>query len=301
MRGGLIRTGASSSGVQRAAPYRHPDQAVGQRPQAVRGDGATQTRTNTEPRQCFACGGVGHFRHNYPSLPPRANQVTGQVATNRPLQQQRLLQAQAPGGANQGRVFALTQLEEDASNAVVKRIILLYNSWARILFDPVATYSFIRTAYALNLGLGFEKLEHALNIDLPTGEQLGTKRVCRGYVLRIGEHELIVDLVALDIKGYDVIFEMNYLSTFRVVIDCFRKRISFHLPGRVVFTFMNDHNSSHLFPTTGSRFLKAKAGSQLSFLASLMGEDQERSQSGVVLIVSEFLDVFSDDLLGLPP
>ena len=31
-RGGSIRTGAGSSGVQRAVPYRHLDQIVGPRP-----------------------------------------------------------------------------------------------------------------------------------------------------------------------------------------------------------------------------------------------------------------------------
>ena len=122
------------------------------------------------------------------------------------------------------------------------------------------------------MGLSFEKLEHALNVDLPTGEQLGTIRVCKGYVLRIGEHELIVDLVALDLKGHDVIFRMNLLSAFRAVMDCFRKRITFQLPGGVVFSFINERSSSLPFLTMGSRFLKAKAESHLSFLASLMGE-----------------------------
>ena len=104
-------------------------------------------------------------------------------------------------------------------------------SWARILFDPGATHSFIRTAYALNLGLSFEKLEQALNVDLLTGEQLGTSRVHKVCVLRIEEHELIMDFVALDLKGYDVIFRINLLSAFRAVMDCFRKRITFQLPG----------------------------------------------------------------------
>ena len=123
-------------------------------------------------------------------------------------------------------MFAFTQSEEYASNSVVEGIILLYNSWAQILFDLSATHSFIRTTYALDLGLNFENLEHALSVDFPKGEQLGTSRVCKGCVLRIGEHELIVDLVALDLKEHDVIFGMNLLSTFRAVMDCFRKQIT---------------------------------------------------------------------------
>ena len=58
-----------------------------------------------------------------------------------------------------------------------------------------------------------------------------------GCVLRIGEHELIVDLIALDLKGYDVIFGMDLLSTFRAVMDCFRKRITLQLPGGGSFQF----------------------------------------------------------------
>ena len=120
----------------------------------------------------------------------------------------------------------MTQPEKDVSNAIVEGIILLYNSWARILFDPGVTHSFIRTTYAIDLGLNFEKLEQALNVDLPTGEQLVTSQVYKGCLLLIGEHELIVDLIALDLNGYDVIFGMDLLSTFWEVMDCFRKRIT---------------------------------------------------------------------------
>ena len=77
----------------------------------------------------------------------------------------------------------MTQPEEDVSNAVVEGIIILYNSWARILFDLGATHSFILSTYAIDLGLNFEKLKQALNVDLPTGEQLGTSQVCKGCVL----------------------------------------------------------------------------------------------------------------------
>ena len=122
-----------------------------------------------------------------------------------------------------------------------------YNSWVLILFDLGATHSFIRTAYALNLGLSFENLEQALNVDLPTGEQLGINRVCKGCVLRIEEHKLIMDLVALDLKGCDVIFGMNLLFAFRTLMDCFRKQITFQLPRGVVFSFINDRSSFHQF------------------------------------------------------
>ena len=50
----------------------------------------------------------------------------------------------------------------------------------------------------------------------------------------------------------------------------------------------------------GSRFLKAKVGSHLSFLASLMGDERDKFPTEVVLIVSDFPNVFPDELLGYP-
>ena len=84
-------------------------------------------------------------------------------------------------------------------------------------------------------------------------------------------------------------------------MGCFLKRITFQLPGGVVFSFINDRSSFHPFTTTGSKFLKAKAGSHLSFLASLMGEERDKFPTKVVSIVSDFLNVFPDELPGLPP
>ena len=94
---------------------------------------------------------------------------------------------------------------------------------------------------------------------------------------------------------------MDLLSTFRAVMDCFCKRITLQLPGGVVFSFINNQSSSHPFPTMSSKFLKAKARSHLSFLASLIGEEKDKDPKRAVLVVSDFPDVFPNALSGLPP
>ena len=84
-------------------------------------------------------------------------------------------------------------------------------------------------------------------------------------------------------------------------MDCFRKRITLQLLGGVVFSFINDRSSSHPFPTMSSKFLKAKAGSHLSFLASLIREEKDKYPKRAVLVVSDFPYVFPGELPGLPP
>ena len=70
-RGGLIRAGAGSSRVQRATPYRRPDQIVGPRPQLARGAGGVPVGAGNDSRSCFACGGAGQIRMHCPIYPPR--------------------------------------------------------------------------------------------------------------------------------------------------------------------------------------------------------------------------------------
>ena len=89
-----------------------------------------------------------------------------------------------------------------------------------------------------------------------------------------------MDWIALDLKGYDVIFGMNLLSTFRAVMDCFLKRITLRLRGGVVFS---------------------KAGSHLSFLTSLIGEEKDKDPKRAVLVISDFPNVFPYELRRLPP
>ena len=84
-----------------------------------------------------------------------------------------------------------------------------------------------------------------------------------------------MDLIALYLKGYDVIFGMNLLSTFRAVMDCFLKRITLQLQRWVVFS---------------------KAGSHWSFLASLIGEEKDEDPKRAVLVISDFSNVFPDEL-----
>ena len=194
-------------------------------------------------------------------------------------------------------MFDLTQSEEDASNAVVEGIILLYNSGAQILFDPGATHSFIRTTYALNLGLNFEKLEQALSVDLPTGEQLGLqglRALYRGARIDCG----------LDCSRFERV--CRYIQNGLVVHfsgsnGLFSQANYTPVTKRGSFSFINDRSSFHPFPTMSSKFLKAKAGSHLSFLASLMGDEKDKYPKRAVLVVSDFSNVIPDELPRLPP
>ena len=103
---------------------------------------------------------------------------------------------------------------------------MLSHLWARILFDPGASHSFIAASYARGLGLEVETLEKLLYASFPLGTRVSVDLICRGYELEISGILLTVDLWVVDISDFDVILGMDWLMAQRVIIDCERKRVT---------------------------------------------------------------------------
>ena len=57
----------------------------------------------------------------------------------------------------------------------------------------------------------------------------GTNLVCRACSLHLDDLEFEVDLVVLDMIGYDVILGMDWLATFHAVLDCYGKSVLLQL------------------------------------------------------------------------
>ena len=71
----------------------------------------------------------------------------------------------------------------------------------------------------------------------PLGIRARVRRICRGCELEISGTLLIVDLRIMDMSEFDVILGMDWLTAYRVVIDCERRRVTAYTQDgtRVVF------------------------------------------------------------------
>ena len=126
----------------------------------------------------------------------------------------------------QGRVYAITPLAESADQPVIQGTFLLSRLWARVLFDSGASHSFIAASIVLELGLEVEALEEPLYASSSLGIKARIGMICHGYELEISGILLIVDLRVMDMSEFDVILGMDWLTTYRVVIDCKRSRVT---------------------------------------------------------------------------
>ena len=60
----------------------------------------------------------------------------------------------------------------------------------------------------------------------PLGIRARIGMICRGCELEISETLLTVDLRIIDMSEFDVILGMDWLTAYRVVIDCERRRVT---------------------------------------------------------------------------
>ena len=197
----------------------------------------------------------------------------------------------------QGSVYAITPQAESADQVAIQGTFLLSRLWTRVLFDSGASHSFIAALVVIELGLEVETLEEPLYVSSPLGIRARIRMICRGYELEISGTLLTVDLRIMDMSEFDVILGIDWLTAYRVVIDCERKRVTAYTQDGTGVVFQGDKHD--ILPQT---VYKSRCQGQLvGWLGSLTLEDEERPYLDLPQVVCEYVDVFPDELPGLPP
>ncbi|WRX26673.1 Reverse transcriptase domain - like 10 [Theobroma cacao] len=172
---------------------------------------------------------------------------------------------QSSVGRSQARVFALTQQEAQTSNVVVSSILSVCDMNARVLFDPGATHSFISPCFASRFGRDRVRREKQLVVSTPLKEIFMAEWEYESCVVRVKDKDTLVNLVALDTLDFDVILGMNWLSPCHASMDCYHKL------------------------------------GCISYLAVVRDTKAKVGNVSQVSVVKEFVDVFPEELPGLPP
>ena len=84
----------------------------------------------------------------------------------------------------------------------------------------------MRPKYGGNGQGPLETLEESLYVSSPLGIRARIGMICRGCELEISGTLLTVDLRIMDMLEFDVILGMDWLTAYRVVIDCDRRRVT---------------------------------------------------------------------------
>ena len=90
------------------------------------------------------------------------------------------------------------------------------------------------------MGLEVETLEEPLYLSYSLGIRARIRMICRGCKLEISGTLLTVDLRIMDMSEFEVILGMDWLTAYRVVINCERRRVTAYTQDGTPVVFQGD-------------------------------------------------------------
>ena len=98
------------------------------------------------------------------------------------------------------------------------------------------------------LGLEVKTLKELLYVSSPLGIRARIGMICRGCEMEISGTLLTMDLRIMDMSEFNVILGMDWLTAYRVVIDCEHRRVTAYMQGGTHVMFQGDKHD--IFPQT---------------------------------------------------
>ncbi|GJW19609.1 putative reverse transcriptase domain-containing protein [Tanacetum coccineum] len=197
---------------------------------------------------------------------------------------------------------------QNPNNNVVTGTFLLNNRCASILFDTGADRSFVSTGFSTLIDIIPTTLDHAYDVELADGRIIGVNSVLQGCTVNFLNHPFHINLMPVEMGSFDVIIGIDWLTKYHAVIDCAKKivRIPF---GNEILIIQGDRSGNEhgtrlnfISCTKTQKYLLNGCDVFLAHVTVKKTEDKSKEkQLEDVSIVKDFLEVFPEDLPGLPP
>jgi hypothetical protein len=128
---------------------------------------------------------------------------------------------------------------EEAQEApdVIIDMFFINDTFPVVLFDYRASHSFISVVYVEKRNLPLALLKCQMIVSSPRWD-MPTWQLCSKVNLKIRGVDFIANLIVLELKGIDIILEMNWLSKHKVLIDCAKKSVRLTTPDEKELEFI---------------------------------------------------------------
>ena len=113
---------------------------------------------------------------------------------------------------------------------------------------------------------------------------------------------LLADLIAIEMKDFDVILGMDFLGKNNVIIDCYHRRVIFRPNGGNEFAFKGRPLLQPKRIISAMQAQRMLLNGCMGFLVSVVDKTMEKELNpSDVPVVREYVEVFLEELPGLAP
>ncbi|KAK4395973.1 hypothetical protein Sango_1751600 [Sesamum angolense] len=133
----------------------------------------------------------------------------------------------------QASVYAITKEQAPTAPEVITDSFSICGSSAHVLIDLGSTCSFISHDFTSCVHASIESLGHDLCVSMPAGGVILVNTVVRFCPVIVEGVTLYADLVVINLKEFDVILGLDWLSCEHVLVDCQTKEVAVEVSGQM--------------------------------------------------------------------
>ena len=193
-----------------------------------------------------------------------------------------------------------TREDTDAPDVILGTF-TLFDVLVIALIDPDSTHSYICDRLIEEHSLPLEKTKYDILRSNPPSMSVVVNQVYRNCPLNVQGCLFLANLMQLPFREFDIILGMDWLYVHRALVDCCKKRITLYtLDDREVIVVgkRSDYLDNVISVTTAHKLVRKGCEAYLAYILDTRAEDPKLTD---IPIVSEYPDVFPEELPGLPP
>ncbi|GJY37954.1 putative reverse transcriptase domain-containing protein [Tanacetum coccineum] len=201
---------------------------------------------------------------------------------------------------DQGRAYMLSDKNAHQNPNVVTGMFLLNQHLAGVLFDSRVDKIFVSISLASKLNIPPITIDTFYDIKMADENLVSTNTVIQGAILALLNQPFKIDLIPIKLGSFDDVIGMDWLSKYLARIICDEKVIRIPIDGETLI-IRGDRSKTRLNLIScikPERYISR--GCQV-FIAQIMEKKSDEKRLEDIPIVREFLEVFPEDLPGLPP
>ncbi|KAJ0458542.1 putative nucleotidyltransferase, Ribonuclease H [Helianthus annuus] len=234
---------------------------------------------------CYNCGETGHYKIECPKLVKAADNK-GKPAEGTTKKN--------------ARAFQLTTQEAELIPDVIAGTFLVHDVYAKVLFDSGGNQSFINTSFCQALNLPLTTLRQIFTVETADGNSVNINKVLQEGKIELLGHKFSANLLPMKLAGFDIVLGMDWLVANHARILCDKNSVEIRTPTGEVVLITGDRPRKPMKFISVMKLASYSRKQEMVYMILVIINTKGKELQDIPT-VSEYPDVFPEELPGLPP